>query len=190
MLFRSSRSTTTVASGATLEIGGTSSPSIAEPIVVQGTSGSNGTVYFSNDGTLSGTIALAGDATVNVASLKTATVSATISDGTGSSGPLTKTGLGVLALSGTNDYTGATTISAGRVAITNASALGAASAGTTVGSAADSVATLQISGGIALGEPLTISGIGWRDFNDNVGAIRSLSGTNSVSGVEIGRAHV
>ncbi|MFM7890564.1 MAG: autotransporter-associated beta strand repeat-containing protein, partial [Actinomycetota bacterium] len=131
-----SRSTTTVTAGATLEIGGTGSPSIAEPIIVEGTSGSNGNLYFSDSGTLSGTIRLAGNTTLNVADLETATISATISDGVSTSGPLSKTGLGIATLSAASDYTGTTSISSGRLAISHGSALGAsgASQGTTVAS--------------------------------------------------------
>jgi autotransporter-associated beta strand protein len=175
----STRSTTTVASGATLEIGGTGTPNIAEPIIVEGTSGSNGTIYFSDTGTLSGTLRLAGNTTLNVADLKTSTISATVSDGASTSGPLTKTGLGLATLSASNNYTGTTTISAGRVAISNASALGASAAGQ--GTTVASLATLQITNGITVAEPLVISGIGWLDSNDNVGAIRSLSGANTIS---------
>ena len=57
---------------------------------------------------------------------------------------LVKTGSGVLTLSGTNDYSGSTSITAGTVYITNAAGLGSASSGTTISDGA----MLKISGGV------------------------------------------
>ena len=72
------------------------------------------------------------------------------------SGALIKQGTGALTLSRANTYSGATTISAGSVSVTNAAGLGATTAGTTVASGA----TLSLDN-VAIGtEGLTINGTG------------------------------
>ncbi|MEY2493084.1 MAG: hypothetical protein QOH24_2035 [Verrucomicrobiota bacterium] len=102
------------------------------------------------------------------------TISGVVS-GSNSAGTITKAGSGTLILSGTNTYTGATTVSAGVLNIQSASALGTTAAGTTVSSGA----ALQIQGGIAVGaEALTLGGSGI----SNDGALRNISGNNSWSG--------
>jgi autotransporter-associated beta strand protein len=93
----------------------------------------------------------------------------------GANGALIKDSTGTQTLSGTNTYTGLTTISAGNITISNASALGSTTSGTTVASGA----ALQIQGGIAVGaEALNLTGSGF----SNAGALRNLSGANSLSG--------
>ena len=93
----------------------------------------------------------------------------------GANGALIKDSTGTQTLSGTNTYTGLTTISAGNITISNASALGSTASGTTVASGA----ALQIQGGIAVGaEALNLTGSGF----SNAGALRNLSGANSLSG--------
>ncbi|NBR94666.1 MAG: hypothetical protein EBT44_07665, partial [Actinobacteria bacterium] len=69
---------------------------------------------------------------------------------------LTKSGTGTLTLSGNNTYTGATSISAGTLAITHGNGLGTTDGATTVSSGA----ALSISGGITVAEPITIAGTG------------------------------
>jgi fibronectin-binding autotransporter adhesin len=99
----------------------------------------------------------------------------TISGVVSGSGTLTKTGSGTLALSGANTYSSATTISVGVLNIQNAVALGTTAGGTTVSSGA----ALQVQGGIAVGtEALTLNGSGIASD----GALRNISGTNSISG--------
>ncbi len=72
------------------------------------------------------------------------------------SGALIKQGTGTLTLSRANTYSGATTVSAGSVSVTNAAGLGATTAGTTVASGA----TLSLDN-VAIGtEGLTINGAG------------------------------
>jgi autotransporter-associated beta strand protein len=78
------------------------------------------------------------------------TVDGTISG----AGTLTKTGTGTLVLTTANTYTGATTVNGGTLAITNAAALGASSAGTTVNTGA----TLDLQNIAALAEPITLNG--------------------------------
>ena len=103
--------------------------------------------------------------------------SLTVSGVISSSGAgVTKTGAGTLTFSGTNSYTGATTISAGVLNIHNAAALGTTAAGTTVAAGA----ALQLQGGITVGaEALTLTGAGV----SNDGALRSVSGANSYGGL-------
>jgi autotransporter-associated beta strand protein len=95
----------------------------------------------------------------------------------GTGGSLTKDGTGTLTLSGTNTFTGLTTVSAGILNIQNGSALGA----TTVGTVVLSNATLQLQGGISVGtESLLIEGVGATGQN---GALVNVSGTNNYSGL-------
>jgi autotransporter-associated beta strand protein len=82
-----------------------------------------------------------------------------------------------LTLSGTNTYSGATTISAGIIAISDADALGNDS-GTRGTTTVDSGAALYISGGITVAEPINISGTGV----SSGGAIRFTANNNTYSG--------
>jgi autotransporter-associated beta strand protein len=79
-----------------------------------------------------------------------------------------KQGSGTLTLSGTNTYTGTTTVNAGTLAITNASALGTTAAGTIIASGA----TLDIRNISVGAEALTING----------GTLLTSTGTSSLSG--------
>jgi filamentous hemagglutinin family protein len=92
------------------------------------------------------------------------TISAKIS-GTGA---LIDQGSGTLTLSGANDYTGATTVSAGTLVITNATGLGTAAAGTTVASGA----TLDLQGVAVGSEAITLNG----------GTLATSTGTSSLIG--------
>ncbi|MFZ9290644.1 MAG: beta strand repeat-containing protein, partial [Ilumatobacteraceae bacterium] len=116
-----------------------------------------------------GTISL-GAGTLTSGSAGSTTFSGTI---TGTGG-ITKTGASTtLTLSTSGSYSGATSVSAGTLAVTHASALGTADGATTVSDGA----TLAISNGITLAEPLTLYGTG----NSANGAIRSTSGNNTIS---------
>lgn len=73
------------------------------------------------------------------------TISSAIQDGAGSGADgLAKAGDGTLTLSGANTFTGAVSVTGGTLKVQSATALGAGSAGTTVGSGA----TLQLDGGV------------------------------------------
>jgi len=86
------------------------------------------------------------------------------------SGTLVQMGAGTLTLSGTNNYTGATTVSAGTLVATNATALGTTAGGVSVANGA----TLSINN-VAIGaETLTLNGTG-------MGGNGALTGTGTAS---------
>jgi autotransporter-associated beta strand protein len=133
-----------------------------------------GSVAFNSDGfTVSGAVQL-GVGTVAVGNAAhTATISADISGNSGSG--LTKSGDGVLVLSGNNSYTGATAIDAGVVQIRSANALGTTGNGTIVGSGA----TLELAGTVTTSaEALSLNGEGV----NGSGALRNASGNNTYAG--------
>jgi autotransporter-associated beta strand protein len=125
--------------------------------------------------TLSGNLALgAATRTFTVANSTTADADLTVSAAIGGAGGLIKAGAGTLVLSGANSYAGATTVSAGILRLSDAAALGATAAGTTVAN----TAALELTGGITLGaESLTLSGTGYGS-----GALVNLSGNNTYGG--------
>lgn len=102
-------------------------------------------------------------------------------------GGLTKLGVGILTVGGSNDYTGAINISVGALQATNSHALGVATGAVAVATNA----TLALSGGIDAGadKPLSITGpgaLGAHYFFTNSfvqrGAIQSLGGSNTWRG--------
>jgi fibronectin-binding autotransporter adhesin len=123
-----------------------------------------------------GALAFGGAVNTNSKTLTIAgSFATTITSVISGTGALIKNGTGTLTLSGTNTYSGVTTINAGVINIQNATALGATGGGTTVNSGA----ALQIQNNIAVGnEALTLNGSGIA----NDGALRNISGTNSMSG--------
>ena len=101
------------------------------------------------------------------------TITAPISEDGGSFG-FTKQGSGTIFLSGTNSYSGLTTVSAGVLVLQNSSALGTTAGGTTV---ADGL-RVELDNLTVTGEAITITGAG----GDNLGALRSRSGTSVWAG--------
>jgi len=86
---------------------------------------------------------------------------------------LIKDGTGTLTLNGDNTFTGTTTINAGVLRATSATALGASAVTVSDGGA------LEFSGGITASQGITFNGVG---INGG-GAIRNLSGNNTLSGI-------
>ncbi|NDF44019.1 MAG: hypothetical protein EB137_05540, partial [Actinobacteria bacterium] len=123
---------------------------------------------------------------LNVAANKTLTISGTIVSQTEASGcgcdsnALSVNGgggsyTGTVVLSGSNTYKGATNVVQGVLRVTNSSALGGTTNGTTVSDGA----ALELSGGITVGaEALTLNGTG---ISSN-GALRNFLGTNTYQG--------
>jgi fibronectin-binding autotransporter adhesin len=104
--------------------------------------------------TVSGQVALANTGT-NTISVTGASL--TLSGVVGGTGGFSKTGANLLTLSGANDYDGATTVNAGRLALGNNSALGDTAAATTVANGGQ----IELNNGVTItGESATISGSG------------------------------
>ncbi len=122
-----------------------------------------------------GTVTLSGGIIVLTfgATLSLTPASATINSLVSGS-TLTKTGSGTLFLNGANIYTGYTTVAAGVIAVGNNVALGSASAFTTVNSSA----AVHFAGDRTLTEPFIINGTGI----SGSGALRNISGSNTISG--------
>ncbi|MFN5463370.1 MAG: beta strand repeat-containing protein, partial [Bacteroidota bacterium] len=189
-------STTTVASGATLQLQGGIAVG-ALPLTLKGVgvssvgalrniSGNNtwgGTIttetsavrIYSDAGTLtlSGSTAISSPTNIGVLFWGSGHVTVSGAISIGSAG-LTKDGTGTLTLSNANTYSGATAVNAGVVNIQNGSALGSSSQ-TTIADGA----SLQLQGGIAVGSlVLRLNGAGV----SSLGALRNISGNNSWSG--------
>ncbi|MBB3035031.1 autotransporter-associated beta strand repeat-containing protein [Alteriqipengyuania lutimaris] len=98
--------------------------------------------------------------------------SATISGDIAGDAPFLKTGTGNLTLSGTNTYTGTTTVSAGTLTVANSSALGTTGAGTTV----QSGATLALTG-VFTRESISLTGTGV----NGTGALRTVDSSGPVT---------
>ncbi|CAN5667748.1 hypothetical protein BH11VER1_BH11VER1_17180 [soil metagenome] len=171
---------TTVMSGATLELApGSGSLTVGnEALNISGTgvSGTAGAVNVSAGAanTWGGGVTLAADSTINTASGAQLSFTGIVTGGSA----LNKIGVGTLVLSGANDYTGATNVTAGTLKITHNTALGTVAGGTTV----SNNATLEIDGTIANlnvgSEALNISGTGV----SSVGAVNVTGGSNNTWG--------
>ncbi len=135
----------------------------------------NGTMDFNNN---SQQLALAGAGTVtlgNATLTNTNTGSETFSGLVSGTGALVKAGVGTLILSGSNSYSGTTTVNGGVLRAAHASALGATNSTATVNAGA----ALQLSNNIAVGnKALVLSSTG----TNNDGGLRSISGDNSWGG--------
>ena len=129
------------------------------------------TASFAIDDSNRGVTMGASGGTLEAASGHTLTVPNVIAG----SGGLTKTGDGTLTLGGANTYSGTTTVSGGVLKVTHPNALGATSASTTVPNGSQ----LEVSGGITVAEPISISGNG---VSGAGGALRSVGGDNTWSG--------
>jgi autotransporter-associated beta strand protein len=127
-----------------------------------------------HDSVFSGGITLNRDVQLTAANGGNVTFSGILNDAANTQS-VTKVGNGTVILTRANTYDGTTTVSAGALTASNASALGSTTGNTTVASGA----ALQISGGVAIGaEALSLTG----DGISSGGALRNLSGTNSYAG--------
>ncbi|MBI1207738.1 MAG: DUF4347 domain-containing protein [Azospirillum sp.] len=164
---------TTVSAGR-LELNGGAALSDQTAVTV-----ASGATLFTEGSETVGSLAGAGTVTLNGGTLtvggdnSSTTFSGTIGDDVDSAS-LTKAGTGTFTLSGSSSYSGLTTVSAGTLKVTNATALGGTGSGTTVSSGA----TLEVGAGLTLGEALTLSGTG----AGSAGALALTSGTATVSG--------
>jgi autotransporter-associated beta strand protein len=124
------------------------------------------------NGNYAGTITNNGSFTY--ASSATQTISGVISG----SGSLEKEGAGTLILTAANTYTGATTVDAGTLAITNASALGAGTAGTTVNTGG----TLDLRNVTGVAEPITLAGgtLAVSTGSSSVTSPMTITGTSTI----------
>ena len=104
-----------------------------------------------------------------------------IQPGLGGAVGISKTSAGTVILAGNSDYTGAVSITGGALNVRHSNALGAATAGTSVGGGAQ----LQVQGNIISPEAIALAGDGLVSFNSNMGALRNVSGYNTVAGVTL-----
>jgi autotransporter-associated beta strand protein len=155
----------TVGSGAVLNLNAPSATYNAETV---GSLAGAGTI--DNVGTFGAfTLTTGGDNT-------STTFSGIIKD-TGSNLTVVKAGTGTLTLSGVNDYSGATTISAGAINIQSNTALGTTTGGTSVTTGA----ALEVQNNLTVtGEALTLNGTGVTAAP--AGALRNVSGANTLTG--------
>ena len=194
---------TTVSSGAALELQGGIAVGEAISFTNTGVGGNGAIRNISGNNTLSGALTIANNTTNliqsdagtlllsgTINSSSTASRNLTLSGAgnitisaamnlngsAGTTGTLTKNGTGYATITNANTFSGLTTVSAGTLEIQNATALGSsAAAGNT---SVTSGATLAISNNITTAEPLSLNGQG---VGSN-GALRGLSGTNTVTG--------
>ncbi len=103
------------------------------------------------------------------------TLSGSISDGAAGSSALTKGGFGTVTLSGSNTYTGLTTISRGNLAISNNNALGSSAGGTRIGLSG----RLILNGGMTSAESIWLDDV-TNAFNN--GTVLQNIGTNTLTG--------
>ncbi|WP_395749595.1 beta strand repeat-containing protein [Prosthecobacter sp.] len=168
--------------GATFISGGTLSISADSALGAAPTSATLAQLTF--DG---GTLATTADLTLNsTRGVSLGASGGTIDVGTGTAvtyggsvagaGSLAKTGTGTLNFTAASSYSGATTVIAGTLGISNDAALGTGAGGVSVASGA----TLALSGDITVaGEALSLNGDGTAT---NAGALRNVSGANTWTG--------
>jgi fibronectin-binding autotransporter adhesin len=168
--------------GSTLTFGGVLSGQPGKTLGVQGAGNtvSFGGVIIGNGATTSQNQGFYGSANV--------IIEGTVSNAIGlTTGTLAYSGTGKLTLKGTNDYNGSTSVAAsGIINIRNSSALGAADGTTTTQTSVASGGTLQLQGGITVGdERLSIVGTG---ATGTTGALQNVSGINTYGGAIVASA--
>jgi autotransporter-associated beta strand protein len=179
----------TVSSGASLQVEGGITLNRNISMVGTGVGGAGAIHNNSGDNTLSGTVTLTGASSIESQG-GTLIFSATLAGGvhaltfsgngnfstTGSitgSGAVTKTGNGTLIIPTAKTFSGSKAINQGAINVQHANALGTSGTITV-----NSGGALQFEGGITFSRPFSINGTG----TSNTGAIRNISGTNTLSG--------
>ena len=148
---------TTINTGGTLDLRNVTG--VTEPITVNG-----GTLSTSTgSSSVTSPLVISGSSAIDVDGTQL-TLTGIVS-GTGS---FDKTGAGTLVLEAANTYTGATSISGGTIAITDAAALGATSGATTINTGG----TLDLRGVTGVAEPINLNG----------GTLSASTGNNSITG--------
>lgn len=174
---------TTVNDGATLQLRGGITFDPTESLTLNGSGRADvGALHNrSGDNTWTAPITLATGAAIGANNDSTLTITGVVGGSSGSA--LTKVGEGTVVLDAANLYSGATTVTAGTLAVQQVSALGATTAGTTVRNGA----TLELRGGVAFAaEPLKLNGAG---IDGAAGAFLSADGNNTWKGtITLGRA--
>jgi len=211
-----STSGTVVASGASLELQGNTNVT-SEPLDLTGTGfgGTGALRNLSGNNTFGGTVTLSGD-TVVQSDAGTLTITGNISAGTrsltitgssnttlaglmsgGLSSTLTKNGSGILTLSGSNAFGGATTINAGTVtvgginAVSDSAFVNVNGGSLNVGSYDEAVGSVQLTSGSIIGSGGSLSSTSDFDVRSGTisgklagasGLIKTTSGTVVLSG--------
>jgi autotransporter-associated beta strand protein len=166
-----------IVNGGTISSDGATARTFYNPVTFTG----NGTFgHSTNTGTLTFEAVAELGAATRTLTVNASTItefSDVIGDSDAGDYGITKAGAGTLILSGANDYTGDTTVSAGVLTAAHNTALGTTAGNTSVASGA----ALELSGGIALaaGEDITLVGTGI----SSGGALRNISGNNSIAGL-------
>lgn len=171
---------TTIQAGAQLRFNNTGV--ISENLFINSSLANLGAVLNqTGNNTLNGNIRMDSSSTFGAESGTTLTINGTVSDFNGAQ-QLTKEGFGTIALAGANTYRGQTNINHGILAISNARALGATTAGTVVNTDGNGDGTLRIDGGSGLtivDELLTLNGYG---ANFGRGSLYNNTGDNVWTG--------
>jgi autotransporter-associated beta strand protein len=128
-----------------------------------------------------------GTGTLTLAAANPTLGAGTIAAGLGGNftGGLTKNGTGTLVLAGNSSFTGVATVAAGgTLNARNANALGAAGPGNET--FVNAGGTLELQGNALSAEAVTINGVGTTVLNTaGVGALRNVTGTNSLGAVTL-----
>ena len=136
------------------------------------------TIAGSNDITFNGDITLANLNVGGVGTHNITNTGVTTYAGQLSIGGFNKIGGGTLVLSGNNIYNGIGTVAVGALRVTSDNALGSPLAGTVV----NPDAVLEITNDAQSNEPVTIGGSG---LPGDAGAIRSISGNNTLGNITL-----
>lgn len=167
---------TTQISAGTLALSGSGALSNSSSVIVTGGTFDIGSVSDTVAGVQLASGSITGTSGVLTSSSTYDVRSGDVSAILGGTVGLTKTTTGTVTLTGANNYTGLSAVSAGILNIRHATALGTTAGGTSVSNGA----TLQLQGGITVGaEALTLNG---GAASGETGALVNVSGTNTYGG--------